>query len=353
MNISALFDVDKLGQLIHSGYISARRHPHLELNVLNYTPKTQYEQLWNEVTLRCRGLVVDRDGEIVANCMQKFFNYGESSAANIVTKGPVQVTDKLDGSMGTVSFYHGELIVATRGSFESDQAKFAYDLIESKYLFPFRTLCGEDSTAVVEIIYPENRIVVDYGEMKDIVLLGVISNEELRNGRQLWTPADQVYSWPGPVVKRFNVDTFEDALRLPPRYNAEGIVVYFENTGDRLKIKQEEYIKMHKLIFNLTPRSIWSRLSAGETVAEIAMGLPDEFKKFVVDTADVLNDSRETVLKAVNNRYLQVLHSLPVDFERKDFALAVKNDELAPMLFMKLESQEDRLKEYVWKMIKP
>lgn len=35
-------------------------------SMYNYTAKAQYDKLWNEVTLQCRGLILDGDGNVVA-----------------------------------------------------------------------------------------------------------------------------------------------------------------------------------------------------------------------------------------------------------------------------------------------
>jgi hypothetical protein len=37
------------------GLIRMQRHPELDLRILNYTVKTQWERLWDDVTLACRG----------------------------------------------------------------------------------------------------------------------------------------------------------------------------------------------------------------------------------------------------------------------------------------------------------
>lgn len=353
MYISDILAAKALEQHIRNGYVTARRHPHLPLVVLNYTPKAQYENLWNDVTMRCRGLVVDINTKvIIANCMKKFFNYGEPNAKNIELAGPVQVTDKLDGSMGNVAFYQGELVVTTRGSFESEQAQFAYQHIMSTpgYFQAFKTLCGPDVTAVVEIIYPENRIVVDYDGMRDVVLIGAIANNELKCGKQLWIPADKVYSWPGPVVKRFEADSFEQALRMPPRPNAEGVVVYFEKTGDRLKIKYPDYLAAHKFVFNLTPKNIWHKLCAGETVEDLLTVAPDEFHGLVREIATRILDDKSKMLEDVEREFIAldgVKHS------RKDFAEAVAAHPLRHQLFLRLDERYDQLLESVWKSIEP
>lgn len=355
MYISNVLDAELLGSHIRNGYVTARRHPHLPLTILNYTPKAQYEQMWDEVTTRCRGLVVDNKGEVVANCMYKFFNYGEPNASNIDLSGPVQVTDKLDGSMGIVAFYERQLFVATRGSFESEQAKFAYDHIMNTpgYLDAFRIICGDSVTAIVEIIYPENRIVVDYGDMRDVVLIGAIANNELSDGRQLWIPADKFYSWPGPRVERFSAKTFEQALRIPPRFNKEGIVVYFEKTGDRLKLKQEDYLIAHKFVSNLTPKNVWQQLRDGKTVESMLDIAPDEFHETVREYANVINNSFSYLYRLINQEFIRINASLPAGYSRKDFALAVANNPYRSHLFHVLDQRHDLLVESVWKAIQP
>ena len=355
VNINTLFDVDKLDRYIRDGYISARRHPHLPLTIYNYTPKTQWEHLWDEVTKHCRGLIVDWRGDIVGNCLVKFFNYNEQNAQNIDTSGPVQVTDKLDGSYLAVCIYDSQIVTATRGSFESDQALVADQIIAAtpEYQAALRLLCA-DSTAIFEVIYPENRIVLDYGTLRDIVLIGTIANFELANGKQLWTPAAQL-NWPGQVVKTFDCKSFTEALAMPPRDNAEGIVVYFEESGERVKIKQERYIELHKLIFDLTPKRIWERRMAGETLEGILEELPDEFHAAVITFNDELQEKFDGVMESVEAAYNRVRVKLKAnkDFTRKGFAMAARGEPYAHMLFQMLDGNKAGLLESAWKLVKP
>lgn len=355
MKIYDILDVEKLNEYIHEGYISRRTHPHLTLAVLNYTAKAQYEPLWDDVTLQCRGLIVDDHANVVASCMKKFFNYGEIHAPKDLT-GPVQVTDKLDGSLGSVSFYEGELVVATRGSFESDQAKFAYELIKNKeeYYSAFKIICDDNVTAVVEIIYPENRIVVNYGDMRDVVLIGAIGNNyELQCQKQLWIPAENIYSWPGPIVQKFSARSFDEALKIPARANAEGIVVYFEKSGERLKIKQDDYIALHKFVSNLSPKTTWENLSSGKTIEDILSITPDEFHAEVRDWAERIILHYEDVIMKVEADYEELMWSLPDSYTRKDFAMAVKGNKYQSLLFMLLDQQTDRMLVSAWKLVQP
>lgn len=353
MYVRDILDTALLESHVRNGYVTARSHPHLPLTVFNYTPKAVYEPLWDQVTLRCRGLIADNTGLVVGNCMNKFFNYGEINAKDIELTGPVQVTDKLDGSMGSVIFYEGSLVVATRGSFESDQAKWAHTYI-SKHpeLFDaFKVICSENVTAVVEIIYPENRIVVDYGDMTAVVLIGAIGNYELMAGKQLWIPADRIYSWPGPVVERFNAQSFEEALRIPPRINREGIVIYFEDSGQRLKIKQEDYLIAHRFISNLTPKNIWEQLRDGKSVEDMLEIAPDEFHSTVREISSAILNNKEKLEEDIEREFLSLVQR---QFStRKDFADAVRGNPLKSFLFLMLDGRTDQLVDSVWKAIEP
>lgn len=353
MYVSDILNAELLESHVRNGYVTARSHPHLPLTVFNYTPKATYEPLWDEVTLRCRGLIVDKNGLVVGNCMNKFFNYGEPNAKDVKLDGVVQVTDKLDGSMGNVIFYEGNLVVATRGSFESDQAKWAHSYISknSELFNAFKVICSENVTAVVEIIYPENRIVVDYGDMTAVVLIGAIGNYELTAGKQLWIPADRIYSWPGPVVERFEASSFEEALRIPPRLNREGIVIYFEESGQRLKIKQEDYLIAHKFVSNLTPKNIWEQLRDGKTVEDMLEIAPDEFHSTVREISSIILNNKAKLEEEIEREFLALVQQqLPT---RKDLAEAIKDNSLKAFLFLRLDGRHEQLVESVWKAIEP
>lgn len=353
MYIKDILDTELLEKHVRNGYITARNHPHLPLTVFNYTPKAVYEPLWDEITLRCRGLIADNDGLIVGNCMHKFFNYGEDHAKNIKLSGKTQVTDKLDGSMGSVVFYQGNLVVATRGSFESEQAKWAFDFISrNKELYnAFKLICSENVTAVVEIIYPENRIVVNYGDLNAVVLIGAIGNYELAHGRQLWIPANTIYSWPGAVVESFEASSFEEALRMPPRLNREGIVIYFEESGDRLKIKQADYIEAHRFISNLTPKRIWEDLRNGKTIEDLLEIAPNEFHDYIREVVSIVIGNRDRLLSDIEAEFLSV--NKKKFSNRREFAEAIKDHPLKGFLFTRLDGRTDQLLESVWKTIEP
>ncbi len=160
----------ELPKLKADGLISARPHPHHPLTIYNYSAKGQHLPVseWSPAMRDCRGLILDDNGQIVGRPFRKFWNSGQVEPP---ANESFQVWEKLDGSLGIVCMYAGERIVATRGSFESDQANWLREWFDAKYddFYP----SGE--TWLFEIVYPGNRIVVDYGDRKEAVLLGVMS----------------------------------------------------------------------------------------------------------------------------------------------------------------------------------
>lgn len=382
MHIDRLFESGHLWWHVENGYVSKQVHPHLPLTVFDYTPKTQFEQYWNDVTLHCRGLVVDNDGNIVANCLKKFFNHDEPMTKLIRKVGPVQVTDKLDGSYLAVSVYNGEIVTNTRGSFQSPQALTAMDIIKEhpEYETALRAMCKEH-TAIFEVIYPENRIVLDYKGLRDIVFIGTIANFELTTGKQLWTPASK-FNWPGKSVQVFECASYTDAIAMPPRDNAEGMVVYFDETGERVKIKQDDYKALHRIITNCTAKRIWTfmavdrfkdhiknpkhwasylRIDPKEALEIIAgdgtwkdqllTNVPDEFYAWVKEKINGFESKHEKIFTEVKDAFDILWNKSGSD--RKTFVSITKEHPLRDYLFFLLDNRVTDCEYEIWKNLKP
>ena len=130
----------------------------------------------------------------------------------------------MDGSLGILVPTPGGYEIATRGSFSSDQARHATKVWRERYA---GTEVRPGVTYLFEIVYPGNRIVVDYGDLDDLVLLGGV---EIRTGRPV-AAAD--LPWTGPKVATFDFPTLGEALAAPPRAGAEGFVLRFPTTTRR------------------------------------------------------------------------------------------------------------------------
>lgn len=181
--LSDIMDVELLKSEIDAGFVTERAHPlYDQLRILNYTPETQYSKRWNDVTRLTRGLIYDvRDLTVLARPFPKIHNWDEPEAPNIDLDAPVYHWDnKWDGSLGIVYYSPGGgLAVATRGSFDSEQARHAtewlMDHVDATEVYQWATAQMDAGyTPLFEIIYPENRIVLDYGDLDTMVPLGAV-----------------------------------------------------------------------------------------------------------------------------------------------------------------------------------
>jgi hypothetical protein len=264
-----------LEKYYEDGLLYRQTHPTLPLTTWDYTPKVQYENTWDKITLQCRGMVTDNNGNVVARPFKKFFNIEEGKHT---PTSEFEVYEKMDGSLGILFNYKGEWVFATRGSFTSEQSVKGFEMLQK---YDYQKL-HTDYTYLFEIIYQENRIVVDY-PFEGLILLGMI---ETNTGYEVDLHGEGVdvrlknliYNLEFKVVKKY--DGIEDYTKLKSLIdnNAEGFVVRFSN-GDRMKIKGEEYLRLHKIMPSVSTTGIWEMLSNGDDVNELLKDVPDEFYK--------------------------------------------------------------------------
>jgi RNA ligase len=259
IHISDIMNMGELMNMMNQGYVRTQKHPQLPYVIHNYTAAVQYKNMWNDVTEQCRGLIVDSTtGQIIARPFRKFFNWGQPGA-DIALDAAVHVTDKADGSLGilypTPGLTRSGYSIATRGSFTSEQAIHATKMFNERYAN--RWLPHPDYTFLFEIVYPGNRIVLDYGDRDDLFMLTAVNNI---SGWSI--PRASFWSkWPGISVTEFEYRTLQEALEAPPRTNAEGLVIHDLKTDARIKIKQDDYVALHKILTGVSARNIWEYLA--------------------------------------------------------------------------------------------
>lgn len=343
--LADLLDLAELETLIEQGYVRVQQHPTLPLFIYNYTERCQFDRFWTPETMLCRGLIATGDGEVVARPFSKFFNYGEHPEGSLDLHAPAQVTDKMDGSLG-IMYPTGDWLapyaIATRGSFASEQALHAMDVLHNQYL-DFRPPRG--MTCLFEIIYPANRIVCNYRGVDDLFLLGAVNIET----GETFGPG-VVLGWDGPVAEVMPARTLASALALPPRPGAEGVVVRMRG-GTMVKIKQDDYVSLHKLVTGLNARAVWERLGAGESAEDICVALPDEFHQWVREIAGELVTEKYRVLVETHATHLVILAALPDGWTRKDYAAQAVKSPYRPYLFMLLDGRDPS--EAIWKTLRP
>jgi RNA ligase len=327
----------------------------MPLGILNYTARAQYEWLWDDVTRRCRGLIVHDDGTVVARGLDKFFSLDQLRSAELTLPDePFEVHEKVDGSLIIVFIHDGSWHVASRGSFVSDQARWASVILGRE--FENGLELDPSSTYYFELVHPMNRIVVDYGNDEKLVLLAEFDTE---TGAEREVH-EQIYPTV-PIARRYAFDSVDDlcwALETDGRFaGQEGFVLRYRS-GLRVKVKSAEYLHYHRLVSRCTPKRIWEHLSEGGSVDKLTNGLWSAPADWIKMHAGRLQD-RFLEIRARSLAYYQdaLDASTAGDrIERKDFALWVRRHvpEYGPMLFAYFDDKDQEvIDRMIWRQLKP
>lgn len=354
MKINDLLDMREVARLAGEGYLRERQHPLFpQLRILGYTEKSQWERVWTPETTACRGLIYDAaTREVLARPWPKFFNHGEYAEAGkpeLRLDQPVQVSDKMDGSLGILFLnpYTNGWEVATRGSFDSDQARLANAELLPALLDGWEPASGW--TYLAEIIFRENRIVLDYGDRRELSLLGAV---RIETGETEGPDFDG--AWPGSRAEVFEAATLAEALAMEPRPNAEGLVVRYLHSGRMVKIKQEDYVRLHKIVTGLSDKAVWEHLSSASPWAPLGPMLesvPDEFHKWVQDTAREMVRQYAAIDDASERDLDRILTELGEGFGRREFAELAKKTDRPHLMFQKLDGRDHA--PAIWKELRP
>ena len=345
------FDINILNDYLEKGLVVKNNHPTLPISIWNYSRKCQYDNKWDEITKQCRGLILDQEGNVIAKGFDKFFNIEEHKPDEIPNE-PFEVFEKLDGSLGILFWYEGKWILTSKGSFTSEQAIKGKEILDSKYnVHPI----PKGYTTLVEIIYPQNRIVCNYGDDVSLVVLSMISNA---SGKELEYNSLKLIGEETnmPLVKVYDGISDYKTLKSMIDKEREGYVVKFRN-GFRIKIKGEEYVRLHKILTEFSNVDIWEYLKDGRDVNELLDRVPDEFDNWVKSTIRDIKygyfQVDETSGKLFDYKMYGKYNDLEPETDKKKYAEWVMNQDeiLRPILFRMFDKKD--YSDYIWKIIKP
>jgi hypothetical protein len=377
------YDLEVLSDYINRGLVVAQTHPTLPLSIYNYSRECQYNGMWDDITLNCRGLVLDTEGNVIAKPFPKFFNYEEHKPEDIPNEY-FEVYEKMDGSLGIFFYYEeelsderryniwfnnnyqtgmerffdpnnlpnfddpyyeptprikGEWHMATRGSFQSEQAIKGME-IANKYNYD--KICVPGYTYLFEIIYPENRIVVDYGKEERLVLLGVMN----RRGEEF--PYEELVEDGWDIVMKYKTWGEDwETLKKEISKDNEGYVIRFSG-GMRMKIKGDEYVRLHRILTNFSTKDIWELLRNNEPLESFLDRVPDEFDAWVKEVVRDLIVRYENIEKD----YYEIYTNLKAqNLDRREFADKATHYRHSNILFLMLDGKS--YKDSIWKLLKP
>lgn len=357
----------------------------------------------NPLAQQCRGLVlsledgrpilseVKPDGKptrdnmspgktkILAYPMNRFFNYGQGSAAKIDWSDPsLSVLEKLDGTLAIVYFdpfkgQAGEWCMATRSVPEAD-------LLMDNGIYTFRTLFekavqettgmsfeeltddfDKEMTYCFELCTPYNRIVVTYNTC-GVTLLAVRKVYYVTPA--VAAPNVQVHEDLGevdfselhgnikkvPFVKNFNLSTPESLLDWVSTLNPleyEGVVVR-DSKFNRIKMKNAAYVAYNKLHDKLgsSERNCMEFVLL-EKDDDVAAFLPEEIVK---NMQSLKSGLQKAIMKydSVFKLNMLALKALGEETNKKEFALRVTSKKMwhAPFFAM-WDGKATSMKEFI------
>lgn len=356
--LSNIFDYDEFLRLVSEGYIRVNKYPELDLAIANYSEKTQYDRMWAPETLNSRGLIFQMSStEIVSRGFSKFFNFDESGQP-YPPGGPFVYSQKFDGSLG-ILFQHplGGFSIATRGSLSGDIAVHGSqrfnELVKEWQIetSSITNLLDREFTPLFEIIYPGNRVVVDYKGQDFLVLLDVINNHtgfsdlaEFEN-----------FEWPWKAEKKFVVDGFSHNLIDEIPVGEEGFVLYWPFSGFRCKMKSADYVNLHRIVTGMSEKTVWAMLASGKSVSQIKEPLPDELYAWIDKVVTDLYDTCMTLCDEVYETYDSVMKRVSKPVNRAEFARhALNYPAIRKYLFLILDGKnKEEIWNKVWESVKP
>lgn len=354
MQLKDYLDVEKLDRYVEEGLVTRKYHRTLPLTIYCYSHRAVRENIWNEITTKTRGLIVDAQGTIVARPFQKFFNVGtedrpETWLSNIPLGVQPEILDKLNGSLGIIWRYGSFSGVASKGSFDSPYAGWAtmwYD----------KNVPGtwpKGYTPIVEMICQSiQRHAVSYDFEDQLILTALINNETGEEAPYMdleyWAFVNKM-----KVVERINNKTLGDVLN-EDRPGKEGYVISYPLVGQaplKLKVKHPNFLKLHRIVNFVTPKVILEALKVQDftTLQDWIDNTPPQVSTYVKNWMTRLNNRFGEIL--LIDAYKLYIRGMTLTENRSEFASYVisQNKEIAPIAFALLDKKD--VKPIIWRLI--
>ena len=330
-----------------------------DLISFHYNEKATFDRMWDDITRSARGIIFNKKTEeVVARPWEKFFNLNEMPETHLeylmTLNKPFYVSKKMDGSLGILYNYNEIYCIATKGSFKSEQAFYGNEWIHNNLNL---NEIDKNYTYLFEIIYPSNKIVVDYKGKNELVLIGMIHKE---TGLEvspsiLKENANQINS---ECVEFVSFNTISDIINLTKDLiGEEGFVITFSNVNGKdlkIKIKGEWYKKLHKIICNLTPLAYWEVWEIGGIKKEFLELIPEEFRELSDRLCHAINLVHIKEYEQIKIVYDNIIKNLEIN-DIKHFALECQKNykENLSVLIAFYKKQTDHIWDQIHKKIRP
>ena len=148
---------------------------------------------------------------------------------------------------------------------------------------------------------------------------------------------------------------------MAPRPGKEGIVVRFVHTDDRVKLKQEDYIELHRIATGLNEKSVYERAMrawldnpVGTDRLEVVLGgVPDELHEWVTERAVSYFIEFHKIRAEVRDAWTKIHEDMNFNFTRRQFASEANGYPkiVRKALFLHLDGMDSS--QLIWKHLRP
>ena len=174
-----------INEMIRHQFINVKECEH-NLISLNFNREAFNKKKWNDLTIKARGLFVDKDsGEVKIRSYNKFFNFGERHVNLGYLKKyatyPIRAFKKYNGFLGLASVVNNEIVLTSK-SVTSGKYKDIFQDIWNKVESEVRellkqTMIENNCTAVFEVVSPEYDPHIIKYDREHLYLLDFIENK--------------------------------------------------------------------------------------------------------------------------------------------------------------------------------
>lgn len=281
-----------------------------------------YTDFLNPDALECRGhmFMLDSTPKLVSLPMEKFFNLNENPFTMDLDLSDVDfIHDKRDGSLiSTYMNAEGKVCLKSKTALSSDQALAANNLLysDARLLDIVSEYVRQGMTVNFEYTAPDNRIVLPYQE-RELKVLNVRNHYDLS-----YMPFDLLYKdFDGYMVddhtRNYSHDVQEFVNNIPSMTGIEGFVIGLAD-GQRIKIKTEEYLNLHRTKDAVMSDKALFACCLNAEVDDLRSLFHDD--QFVLDR---INKMEKIANHAYNTTVMNVesYHENNKHLDRKDYAI--------------------------------
>jgi RNA ligase len=319
-------------------FIVADRGDHTVLNYVINAPDTfpsikvnggsakmrAERKLTATIRRECRGIIFDKDGNVLRRPYHKFFNLNERDETQFsqvdLAVGHV-ILEKLDGSMIIPYRINGRLIWGTKMG-DTDVATPVHDFVENnqQYIDLFEECEKNDLSPIFEWMSRKQRIVIDHPV--DRLVLTAVRNKttgEYLTHRHMGMLGDQfnvevVNEF--PVTNSTTIEEICDYVRVQP--DTEGVVIRFDN-GHMLKLKTDDYVRIHKAKDAILKERNVVDMVINEKLDDVMAMLPEEDR---VELAKYQTRLLDAMNRTVDELFDRVIAQQKIHANNKDYALS-------------------------------